>query len=112
MTRKTRAVLAAAVVAAAAGTFAAAAPAQATASVGLTCEATYHFFDCTATPSGDLGTIRWYIGGQLDSAFNDSVYWNRRCLPPSNVTVQVVYTDPTGSVATKTKTTSCSNVTP
>jgi hypothetical protein len=113
MTRTKRAALAAAsIVAAAGGAFAVASPAQAAASVTLTCEMTYHYFDCTATPSGGLGTIRWYVGGQLDSAFNDNVYWNRQCLPPAQITVQVVYTDPTGSVATKTKTPSCGYYTP
>ena len=45
--------------------------------------------------------------GQLDSAFNDSELWNRRCAPYETIDVTVVYTDPSGAQASKTKTPLC-----
>jgi hypothetical protein len=89
------------------GTLAIATPAHAAPTVTLRCEDTYRYWDCMATPSGTMGSLRWYIGGQLDSAFNDNTYWNRPCAPYSQITVTVVYTDPSGAQASRTKTPLC-----
>ena len=89
------------------GTLFVATPAHAAPTVGLTCEDTYHYWDCTASPSSISGTLRWYIAGQLDPAFNDSVFWNRRCAPYDTINVTVVYTDPSGAQASRTRTPLC-----
>ena len=85
----------------------AAAPAQAAVTPMLTCDQTWHYFDCTLYNAGISGTIRWFADGAPDPAFNDSVNWYRRCALPSTVTVTAVYTDPSGASVSRTKTTRC-----
>ena len=96
-----------------AGPLVIATPAHAAApTVTLTCERTYERWDCTATPSGSLGSLQWYIAGELNPAFNNNIYWSRGCQPFQQIDVTVVYTDPTGAQASKTKTPMCWYVTP
>jgi hypothetical protein len=56
--------------------------------------------------------LQWYIAGYLDPAFNNNIYWSRGCQPFQQIDVTVVYTDPTGAPASKTKTPMCWYVTP
>lgn len=83
-----------------------------TPTVTLTCEPTYHLWDCSATPSGNLGSLQWYIAGSLDSNFNNNDYWYRSCSVGTQIQVTVVYTDPNGAQASKTKYPTCSGYTP